>query len=53
MKKNWKTSLAGIGSILTGVALFFKGNQAEGIAAITAGIGLLFAKDHGPEQPKA
>lgn len=51
MRKNWKTSLAGVGSIITGVALFLKGSQAEGIAAITAGFGLLFAKDSGPTAP--
>jgi len=46
MKKNWKTSLLGIGSIITGVALFFKGNQVEAFTAISSGLGLLFAKDH-------
>jgi len=46
MKKNWKTSLLGLGSIITGVALFFKGNQVEAFTAISSGLGLLFAKDH-------
>ena len=46
MKKNWKTSLLGIGSIITGVAQFVTGNQAEAIGLIMSGIGLLFAKDH-------
>jgi len=46
MKKNWKTSLLGIGSIITGVALFFKGQQVEAFTAISSGLGLLFAKDH-------
>lgn len=46
MKKNWKTSLLGVGSIITGVAQFITGNQAEAIGLIMSGIGLLFAKDH-------
>jgi hypothetical protein len=46
MKKNWKTSLLGLGSIVTGVALFLTGDQAGAIASIMSGIGLLFAKDH-------
>jgi hypothetical protein len=46
MKKNWKTSLLGLGSIVTGVALFLTGDQAGAIASIMSGVGLLFAKDH-------
>jgi hypothetical protein len=46
MKRNWKTSLLGLGSIITGVALFLKGNQVEALSAISSGIGLLFSKDH-------
>jgi hypothetical protein len=46
MKKNWKTSLLGLGSIVTGVALFLTGDQAGAIASIMSGIGLMFAKDH-------
>jgi len=46
MKKNWKTSLLGIGSIVTGVALFLKGQQMEALTAISSGIGLIFSKDH-------
>ena len=46
--KNWKTTLSGIASIISGVALYF--NHPEQIEAsitsITLGIGLLFAKDH-------
>jgi len=45
MFKNWKTSIAGLGSIFTGVALIVKGNLTSGVAAVTTGIGLLFAKD--------
>lgn len=43
--KNWKTSLAGLGAILTGAAMIVKGNYVEGIASVSAGIGLLKAKD--------
>jgi hypothetical protein len=46
MRKNWKTSLLGIGSIVTGVALFLTGDQAGAITSIMSGIGLMFAKDH-------
>lgn len=46
MKKNWKTSLLGLGSIITGVALFLKGQQMEALTAISSGIGLLFSKDY-------
>jgi hypothetical protein len=46
MKKNWKTSLLGLGSIVTGVALFLTGDQAGAIASIMSGFGLMFAKDH-------
>lgn len=49
MKKNWKTTLLGLGSIVTGVALFLKGQQAEAISALMSGIGLIFAKDHTTE----
>ena len=46
MKKNWKTSLLGISTLVTGIAQFLTGNQAEAIGLIMSGIGLLFAKDH-------
>jgi len=46
MKRNWKTTLLGVGSIITGVALFLKGNQIEALSAISSGIGLMFSKDH-------
>ena len=46
MKKNWKTSLLGIGTLVTGIAQFLTGNQAEAIGLIMSGIGFLFAKDH-------
>lgn len=50
---NWKTSLGGLGSILTGIAGILHSlatgtpvNWQVDIAAIVAGFGLLFAKDH-------
>lgn len=49
MKKNWKTTILGLGSIITGVGLFFKGQQLEAAQAIAAGIGLIFAKDNDVE----
>ena len=52
MKKNWKTSLLGLRSIITGVALVLKGNQIEALSAISSGIGLLFSKDHNIEDGK-
>jgi hypothetical protein len=45
MIKNWKTSLAGIGSLITGIALIVKGSVTEGVTAIITGFGLIFAKD--------
>jgi hypothetical protein len=46
MKKNWKTSFLGIGTIVSGIAQFVAGNQAEAIGLIMSGIGLLFSKDY-------
>lgn len=46
MKKSWKTTVLGVGSIITGVGLFFKGDQAAAISSIITGIGLIFAKDY-------
>jgi hypothetical protein len=45
MFKNWKTSLAGLGSIITGISLIVKGDIASGVTGILTGIGLVFAKD--------
>ena len=50
MFKNWKTSLAGLGSLFTGVALFLKGDTTGALAAITTGIGLICAKDNESEK---
>lgn len=46
--KNWKTTLAGLASIIGGISVIVNHpNQLEsGIAAITLGFGLLFAKDN-------
>jgi len=46
--KNWKTTLAGISSIIGGIALFV--NQPdkiqEAIGMVIIGVGFLSAKDH-------
>jgi len=46
MKKNFKTTLFGITSILGGVTTIIKGDYSSGVTAIFAGFGLLFAKDY-------
>lgn len=46
MRKNWKTTLFGISSIITGIATIIKGDIQTGIAIIVSGAGLIFAKDH-------
>lgn len=46
MFKNWKTTLAGIGAVLTGVATVVKGDIVGGVTAIITGIGLVGAKDY-------
>jgi hypothetical protein len=43
--KNWKTSLFGLGSIITGTALLIAGKAAEGVGLIVTGISGLFSKD--------
>jgi hypothetical protein len=43
--KNWKTTFFGFASVISGIALFIKGNVIEGITAITTGLGLGAAKD--------
>jgi len=45
MFKNWKTSLFGLGAILTGVATIFKGDAVTGVTTILTGLGLVAAKD--------
>jgi hypothetical protein len=54
MKTNWKTTALGIITIITSLGTIAKSFLEEGnlgdisthIAAITAGIGLIFAKDY-------
>lgn len=46
MKKNWKTTVFGITTILSGIGLIIKGSTVEGITAIVSGFGLLTAKDY-------
>lgn len=46
-KKNWKTTLAGFGSLITGIASVVTGDLHTGVAAILSGIGLIVAKDAG------
>lgn len=46
MRKNWKTTLFGITSILSGIATIIKGDIYTGVTIITTGVGLIFAKDH-------
>lgn len=45
MFKNWKTSLAGLGAVLTGIATIVKGDVVTGVSAVITGIGLVGAKD--------
>ena len=45
MFKSWKTTLAGLASIATGVISFSNGETMTGITAIIAGVGLLLGKD--------
>lgn len=44
--RNWKTTLFGISTILSGVVLIIKHQASEGIINILTGLGLSFAKDH-------
>ena len=46
MKKNWKTTFAGITTILSGIATIFKGDVHTGVTLIVSGAGLIFAKDY-------
>ena len=42
---NWKTTLAGLAAIITGISLIVKGSLEAGIASIVTGLGLFSAKD--------
>lgn len=50
---SWKTSLGGIAAILTGIYQLTLGHQAEGIASIMAGWGLLWARDNNVSSEQA
>lgn len=41
---NWKSTIAGIATVVLGGVHALNG-QGDGVALITAGLGLLFAKD--------
>ena len=45
MLKNWKTSLFGLGTLLTGIATIVKGDSPGGVTAVLTGLGLFAAKD--------
>lgn len=49
MLKNWKTSLFGLGTLITGVATIIKGDIPGGITAVLTGLGLFAAKDGGTD----
>ena len=45
MLKNCKTSLFGLGALITGVTQILKGDTVCGLTAIITGFGLFHAKD--------
>jgi hypothetical protein len=45
MFKNWKTSLFGLGAIITGIAQLLHGDVTGGVTAVISGLGLVAAKD--------
>lgn len=45
--RNWKTSLAGLAAVLTGVAALANGDFTTGGSSLVGGIGLIFARDQG------
>jgi hypothetical protein len=45
MFKNWKTSLFGLGAVISGIATAIKGDIPGGVSAIIGGVGLFAAKD--------
>ena len=61
--KSWKTTVTGLGTILAAIAgalvLFFDGKPETNpdwtavIAAVTAGLGLIFARDNNVTSEKA
>jgi hypothetical protein len=44
--KNWKTSLFGLGALITGIAQIVSGDTPTGVIAILTALGLISAKDH-------
>lgn len=44
--KSWKTLLAGISMVVTGITLITQAEYAEGMGMVGGGIGLIFAKDN-------
>lgn len=46
--KNWKTTLSGVASIISGIALFVNSPDKlqEAVGLVIVGIGFLSAKDH-------
>lgn len=48
-QKNWKTTVFGITTILSGIGLIIKGSMVEGVTAIVTGFGLVTAKDYDHE----
>lgn len=46
MFKNWKTTLSGLGAVITGVATIVKGDVITGVSVIITGLGLVSAKDY-------
>jgi hypothetical protein len=50
MFKNWKTTLAGLGAIISGIATAFKGDIVAGVTAVITGVGLIGAKDYDKEK---
>lgn len=46
MFKNWKTTLSGLGAVITGVATIVKGDVVTGVSVIITGLGLVSAKDY-------
>lgn len=44
--KNWKTSLFGVGALITAIAQIVSGDKVNGIIAVCTALGLISAKDH-------
>lgn len=44
--KNWKTTLFGVGALITAIAQIVSGDKVNGIIAVCTALGLISAKDH-------